>query len=63
MAKSDTLTRVSAGTPKRTVRVEDDLWARYAALCEREGTSCAEDLRAHIERGLTMRRKASLSRF
>lgn len=37
-------------TPNRVVRVEDELWADYGGACEAEGTTRADDLRAHMTR-------------
>lgn len=48
-----TLTTVtSAGTPKRPIRIEKDLWVPFLALCKEEGTDASKDIREHIRRRL-----------
>ncbi|MEV7661413.1 hypothetical protein [Paenarthrobacter sp. NPDC089316] len=39
---------MSAGTPRRSVRIEDDLWNQAHAKAAREGTTVAERVRAGL---------------
>lgn len=45
------------GTPGRMVRIEDEMWAAYGALCEEEGTSRADDIRRHVHSRVNAWRK------
>lgn len=46
------------GTPGRMVRIDDETWAAYGALCAEEGTSRADDLRRHVHSRVNAWRKA-----
>lgn len=36
-------------TPTHPVRIPEDLWAEFGAVCEAQGTNRSADLRAYIE--------------
>jgi hypothetical protein len=40
----------SKGTPRQAIRIHPDLWAEYELACADEGTTRADDVRAHIEK-------------
>lgn len=40
-----TIRRVSAGTPKRPIRMPDELWEAVQAKAEAEGTNASEVIR------------------
>lgn len=45
------------GTPGRMIRIDDEVWAAYGALCEEEGTSRADDVRRHVHARVNAWRK------
>jgi len=40
----------SAGTPKRPIRIEDQLWRAALEKAKREGTTVAEQIRSMLAR-------------
>jgi len=45
------------GTPGRVIRVDDETWAEYGAVCEAKGLSRAADLRVYIKREIAAHKR------
>lgn len=45
------------GTPGRVIRVDDETWAAYEAVCKAKGLSRAADLRVYINREIAAHRR------
>ena len=56
---ADTLSRVpnQPKTPNRAIRVDDGLWRDYGEVCEEEGTTRSDDIRAHMLRKVRARQR------
>lgn len=47
------------GQPGRVVRIDDETWAAYGALCEEKGIARAADMRMYVVREVNAWRKAN----
>ncbi|MFJ4682006.1 hypothetical protein [Streptomyces sp. NPDC088789] len=45
------------GQPGRVIRIDDETWADYGALCEEKGIARAADIRMYVMREVTAWRK------